>query len=208
MLERPCVGIHKKTSPMSLSMSHQQCPNVFFCLTWFLVFEMDMEVTVQLFFCWWGVASTKQQLYGHQLPITKTIKVRRTRHAGHRWRSRDLLISDVLWTPSYGQARAGRPARTYIEQLCEDTGCSPEELPEAMNNREEWLERVRNIRAGGTTRWWWLLLKIIGTQSNSFKNSNRMLLIYELPFPVQVHLSVTAMKMWFHMSRALKLAFP
>ena len=33
-------------------------------------------------------------------PITKTIQVRRTRHAGHCWRSRDELIRDVLlWTP-------------------------------------------------------------------------------------------------------------
>ena len=63
---------------------------------------------------------TKPQLYGHLPPITKTIKVRRTRHAGHCWRSRDELISVLLWTPSYGRAKAGRPARTYIQQLCED----------------------------------------------------------------------------------------
>ena len=88
--------------------------------------------------------------------ITKTIQVRRTRHAGHCWRSRDELISDVLlWTPTYGRAKAGRPARTYIQQLCEDTGCSPEDLPEAMNNREKWRERVRDIRATSTTWWWW-----------------------------------------------------
>ena len=69
----------------------------------------------------------------------KTIQVRRTRHTGHCWRSNDELISDVLlWTPTYGQAKAGRPARTYIQQLCEDTGCNPEDLPEAMNNREKW----------------------------------------------------------------------
>ena len=91
-------------------------------------------------------------------PITKTIKVRRTRHAGHCWRSRDELISDVLlWTPSHGRAKAGRPARTYIQQLSEDTGCSPEDLPEAMNDRKEWRKRVRDILAGGTMRWWWWL---------------------------------------------------
>ena len=62
------------------------------------------------------------------------------------------IISDVLlWTPTYGQAKAGRPARTYIQQLCEDTRCNPEDLPEAMNNREKWRERVADIRAGGTT---------------------------------------------------------
>ena len=49
-----------------------------------------------------------------------------------------LIISGVLlWTPAYGQAKAGRPARTYIQQLCKDTGCSPEDLPEAMNDREK-----------------------------------------------------------------------
>ena len=81
---------------------------------------------------------TRHQLYGRLPPITKTIQVRRTRHAGHCWRSRDDLLSDVLlWTPTYGWAKAGRPARTYIQQLYEDTGCSPEDLPEAMNDREK-----------------------------------------------------------------------
>ena len=104
----------------------------------------------------WRQHPTKQQLYGHLHPITKTIKVRRIRHAGDCWGSGDELISDVrLWTPLHGQAKAGRPARTYIQQPCEDTGCNPEDLPEAMNNREEWWKRVRDIRTGGTTRWWW-----------------------------------------------------
>ena len=63
----------------------------------------------------WRQPPTKQQLYGHLPPVTKTIKIRWTRHAGHCWRSRDELVSDVLlWTPSQGRAKAGRPARTYI----------------------------------------------------------------------------------------------
>ena len=44
----------------------------------------------------WRQHPTKHQLYGHLPPIMKTIQVRRTRHAGHCWRSRDELISDVL----------------------------------------------------------------------------------------------------------------
>ena len=104
----------------------------------------------------WGQHSTKQQLYGHLPPITKTIQARQTRHAGHCWRSRDELISDVvLWIPTHGRVKAGQQVRTYIQQLCEDTGCSPEDLPEAMNDTEGWRERVRDIRADGTTRWWW-----------------------------------------------------
>ena len=82
----------------------------------------------------------------------KTIQVRRTRHAGHCCRSRDELISDVLlWTPTHGRAKAGRPARTYIQQVYEDTGCSPEDLPEAMNEKEKWREIVRDISATSTT---------------------------------------------------------
>ena len=74
----------------------------------------------------WRQQPSKQQLYGHLPPITKTIEVRRTRHAGHCWRSNDELISDIfLWTPSHGRAKIGRPARTYIRQLCADTGWRP-----------------------------------------------------------------------------------
>ena len=45
---------------------------------------------------------TRHQLYHHLPPITKTIQVRRTRHAGHCWRSKDELISGplLLWTPT------------------------------------------------------------------------------------------------------------
>ena len=58
--------------------------------------------------------------------------------------------------PTYGRAKAGRPARTYIQELCEDTGCSPEDQPDSMNDREKWRERIRDIRASGTTWWWWI----------------------------------------------------
>ena len=99
---------------------------------------------------------TRRQLYGHLPPITKTLQARRTRHAGHCWRSKDEIVSDVLlWNPAYGQAKAGRPTRTYIQQLCDDTGCNPEDLPEAMNDRETWRERGRDIHASRTSWWWW-----------------------------------------------------
>ena len=129
------------------------------CTTWTLTKRLEKRLdgnyTGMLQAIWnksWRQRPTRHQLYGHLPSITKTIQVRRTRHAGHCWRSRDELISNVLlWTPTYGRARAGRPSRTYIQQLCEDTGCSPEDLSEAMNYREKWRETVRDICAGGTT---------------------------------------------------------
>ena len=106
----------------------------------------------------WQQHPTRHHLYSHLPHITKTNQVRRT---GHCWRSRDELISDVLlWTPTYGRAKAGWPAWTYIQQLCDDTGCSPKDLPEAMNDREKWRERVRDIRATSTTWWWYIYIYI------------------------------------------------
>ena len=135
----------------------------------------------------WQQHPTRHQLYGHLPPITKSIQVRRTRHAGHCWRSRDELIRDVLlWIPTHGRAKAGRPARTYIQQLCEDTGCCPEDLPRAMNDREEWRERVRDIRAASTIWWWWWWLYDI-------KYSYLILIIYTQLYGTQ---SVGAMVCW------------
>ena len=116
------------------------------CTTWTLTkrLEKKPEDNYTILDKSWRQHPTNHQLYGHLPSITKTIQVRRTRHAGHCWRSRDELISDVLlWTPTYGRVKVGRPARTYIQQLCEDTGCSPEDQPEAINDREKWGERER-----------------------------------------------------------------
>ena len=44
----------------------------------------------------WRQHPTRHQLYGHLPPITKTIKAKRTRHAGHCWKSKDDLKSDEL----------------------------------------------------------------------------------------------------------------
>ena len=63
----------------------------------------------------WQQHPTRHQLYGHLPPITKTIQVRRTRHAGHCWRSRDELIRDVLlWMPTHGaQKKDDQHERTF-----------------------------------------------------------------------------------------------
>ena len=56
----------------------------------------------------WKQHSTKQQLYRHLSPITKTIQVKRTRYAGHCWRIKDEPISNVLlWNLTCGFAVVG-----------------------------------------------------------------------------------------------------
>ena len=135
------------------------------CTAWMLTKRMEKKLDGN--YTWmlravlkkfWRQHPTKQQLYDHLPPITKTIQLRQTSHAGHCWRSKDELISNVLlWTPSHRRAKVGWPARTYIQQLSADTGCSLEDIPGAM---------VREICASGVTWWWWLLC-----------NSNNVILV-------------------------------
>ena len=74
------------------------------CTTWMLTKRLEKKLDGNytrmlraiLNKSWWQ-HPTKHQLYGHLPPI---MKVRRTRHVGHCWRSRYELVSDVLqWTP-------------------------------------------------------------------------------------------------------------
>ena len=44
----------------------------------------------------WRQHPTRQQLYGYLSPVMKTIQVRRIRHAGHCWKSKDELISTPM----------------------------------------------------------------------------------------------------------------
>ena len=105
----------------------------------------------------WRQHPTKHQLYGHLPPITKTTQVRRTWHAGHSWRSRDELISVYSYGPPHMAEKKQDDKLEHTYGSSEDTGCSPNDLPEAMNDREKWREGARDIHAGGTT-WWWFLL--------------------------------------------------
>ena len=85
-----------------------------------------------------------QQLYDLLPPISKTIHIRRTRHDVHCWRCKDELISDVLlWTSSYWLESIGRP--TKISQLCTDTGFSLEDLPDRMDDKDEWRELGKSV---------------------------------------------------------------
>ena len=99
----------------------------------------------------WNQHPTKKLLYGNLPPVTETIKERRLRFAGHCHRSKEELAGiTLLWQPMHGYTTVGRPYRTYIDQLTDDTGHLLEELPTAMQNRDGWKKMVTRIRASST----------------------------------------------------------
>ena len=67
----------------------------------------------------WRQHPTRRQLYGHLPPIKKTIQARRDRHAGHCWRSKVELVSDLLLsTPHMAkQKQEDQPELTYSNYL-------------------------------------------------------------------------------------------
>ena len=80
------------------------------------------------------------------------------RFAGHCWRAKQEITSDLLlWSPNYGKRRVGRPAITYIDQLCRDTGYLPNDLPTLLQDRDGWSDILMNARA--TSTWWWLRIQ-------------------------------------------------
>ena len=95
----------------------------------------------------------------HETPTIRTLAPHHKNYTSSTNQTRGTLLEKqgrahkrcTPVTPTHGCASVGRPARTYIQQLCEDTGCNPEDLPEAMSDRERWRETVRDIRADGAT---------------------------------------------------------
>ena len=96
----------------------------------------------------WKQHPNNKELYGNIPKISDTIRERRTRFAGHCWRSKSELVSDLLlWTPKHGHTTVGRPHKTYIDQLAQDAGMQIQDLKNAMEDRNVWRQRVNMVRA-------------------------------------------------------------
>ena len=93
----------------------------------------------------WRDNINSMTLYAGLPPITTTIMERRLRFIGHCQRSDTKLVSKVLlWTPTQGKRKRGRPSRNYIQQLEEDIQLKPEEAKAAMLDRDTWRELVKS----------------------------------------------------------------
>ena len=101
----------------------------------------------------WEDHPTKRFLYGPLPPVTTKIRERRLRFAGHCYRSKHELVSDVLlWEPKHGKQSVGAPARTYVKQLTDNTGHLLEDLPTAMEDRNSWRSMVNSVRGAASNR--------------------------------------------------------
>ena len=66
----------------------------------------------------WREHPTKERLYGKLPPLSSTIIKTRMRFAGHVFRNKDELASEVItWQPRRGRSNVGRSHKTYYQQL-------------------------------------------------------------------------------------------
>ena len=113
------------------------------CTTWTLIKckekKLDGNFTrmlLTIFSKFLMLQPTKQPLCDHLLSISHIIQVWRSRHEKCCWRSKDENISDVFWwTFTYGHTMGNNQR---FESNIADTGCSLEDLPGVINDRDGW----------------------------------------------------------------------
>ena len=95
----------------------------------------------------WSQHITNEELYGNLPKISKVLKVRRLRFAGHCWRSNETAAQLLLWKPKHGQKQPGRPKMDFATLLSKDSGLSIKEMKTAMNNRVYWRTFIKDSGA-------------------------------------------------------------
>ena len=95
----------------------------------------------------WNEHPTKERIYGDFPPISDTLRRERLLFAGHCLRAENEIISMLLLWKKNIPIRNRR--MTYPQMLSRDTGIDPEDLGNAMLDRDLWKTVVENIPASG-----------------------------------------------------------
>ena len=91
----------------------------------------------------WKRLPTKQQLRGHLPPISQTMQVRNKKCIALL--EKQGQTHKLLWTPVHRHTSFGQPRKTYINQLCVDTGYCLEDLPRAVTDWNGLWQKVKGI---------------------------------------------------------------
>ena len=85
---------------------------------------------------WWDKVSN-EEVFQNVPRVSETVRTRRLRLAGHIQRHEELTAHQLLfWEPDRGSRGRGRPKKTYINQLREDTGLPDDgEIMRLMEDR-------------------------------------------------------------------------
>ena len=66
--------------------------------------------------------------------------------------SKDELINNILlWTPTDGRVTIGQIVKTYRYQICWDTGCNLKDFLGAIDGRDGWQEKIKELHVVSVT---------------------------------------------------------
>ena len=90
----------------------------------------------------WRQHVTNVDLCGDLPKISSVTQQRRSRLAGHCYRSDETVANLMLWKPKHGCRRSGRPKLACVTLLTQDTGLTNKDIRTAMPDRELWRKYV------------------------------------------------------------------
>jgi len=89
-----------------------------------------------------NIRITNKSLYSKLPRLSRLIRKRRLKLAGHILRGNEPATKLLLWEPEHKQRRKGRPNKTLKKVIEEDTGLTKDEIIQLASNRELWREMV------------------------------------------------------------------
>ena len=92
----------------------------------------------------WREHKTKAEIYGDIPPISSIVASRRTRFAGHCFRAKDQIISDVISLRLPCPNRGRRPLN-YIDCIARDIGHDIADMQTLMLDRDIWKSIVYSL---------------------------------------------------------------
>ena len=98
----------------------------------------------------WQQRISNNVLYDNLPKISNTIATQRVSFAKHCFRSKEVIHKLILWKPRCGKNTRERQARSFINQLTDDTNLDKEDLKIAMSDREYWKNKVIKVRLRST----------------------------------------------------------
>lgn len=92
----------------------------------------------------WREHKTKMYIYGDIPPVSTIVAQRRARFAGHCFRAKNQVISDVICWRLPCPNRGRRPFN-YIDVIARDIQQETEDMPNLMSNKDTWRCAVNSI---------------------------------------------------------------
>ena len=112
----------------------------------------------------WREHKTKAEIYDGIPQISSILAQRWARFAGHCYRYKDQIISDVSCMRFPRTSRGRRPFN-YIDCIARDINQDITDLPNLMADRVSWQSIVNSFSDASAWWWWWGIITAVANRT-------------------------------------------